>query len=59
MMGIKHMVELLVETNKELSQIIDHAEHETSLDTHKQVWIDSLNTVIRRLDHIVEDLEKN
>jgi len=54
-MGSKHVVESLIEANKMISQIIDKMERQSS---DRKVWIDDLNTIIRQLDHVVEDLEK-
>lgn len=56
-MASKHIAEVLIEANKKISTIItkmqgDAASHD------KQKWIDDLNTIIRSLDHIVEELEK-
>lgn len=58
-MAGKHIVELLVEANKKIVQITDQIENEKSSDHDRQTWISDLNTVIRQLDHIVEDLEKS
>lgn len=57
-MGNKHIVESLIEANKKISQIIDKTQIEDSMNPNRQVWIDDLNTIIRQLDHIVEELEK-
>lgn len=57
-MGVKHIVETLIEANKKISQIIDKAEDESAFSSHKQAWIDDINTIIRQLDHTVEELEK-
>ena len=57
-MGSKHIVETLNEANKKISQIIDKMESEESSPSDRTVWMDDLNTIIRQLDHLVEDLEK-
>lgn len=57
-MGSKHIVEKLIEANKKISQITNKMESHSTADTDQQAWIDDLNSIIRQLDHIVEDLEK-
>jgi hypothetical protein len=58
-MGNKHIVESLIEANKKISQIIDKTQNEEEFKLNRQTWIDDLNAIIRQLDHLVEDLEKN
>lgn len=58
-MGNKHIVESLIEANKKISQIIDKSQKEDEFKLNRQAWIDDLNAIIRKLDHLVEDLEKN
>jgi hypothetical protein len=53
----KHIVELLIEANKDLSAIIDKLEMENPPFKDRQVVIDQTNSVIRQLDSIVEKLE--
>jgi len=55
-MAGKHIVEILTETNKKISDIIDNIQNKSS---DKNVWINDLNSIIRQLDHAVEELEKN
>lgn len=55
-MASKHVVEVLTETNNKISEIIDKIQTESS---DKKIWINDLNTIIRQLDHAVEDLEKS
>lgn len=54
----KHIVELLIEANKQLSEIIDHLETLNPPFTERQKVIDATNSVISQLDSIVEKLEK-
>lgn len=56
-MAGKHIAEVLIEANKKISSIIDKIQTD-DMQTHKKNWIEDLNDIIRRLDHIVEDLEK-
>jgi hypothetical protein len=58
-MGSKHIAELLIEANKKISNITAQLEKEDSSIKDRQGWIDDLNTIIRQLDHAVEELEKN
>lgn len=57
-MGQRHIVELLIAANKKISAMIDKKEDEAAFKVNKQAWIDDLNSIIRQLDHIVEDMEK-
>lgn len=57
-MGNKHIAELLIEANKKITKITDNLENEAANSNAKQEWIDDLNTIIRQLDHVVEELEK-
>ena len=57
-MGSKHIVEKLIEANKKISQITNKMEGGSDVGVDRQTWIDDLNSIIRQLDHIVEDLEK-
>ena len=57
-MANKHINETLIEANKSISTIIDKVEKGIASPQDKQQWIDDLNTIIRQLDHIVEDLEQ-
>jgi len=57
-MGSKHIVEKLIEANKKISQITNKMEGGSDVGADRQTWIDDLNSIIRQLDHIVEDLEK-
>ena len=52
----KHIVELLVEANKNISDTIDKLENNSS--ENKEIIIRQVNDVIRQLDEIVEHLEK-
>lgn len=54
-MGNKHTSELLIEANKQISQLIDQIEGGSS---DQKAWVNDLNKIIRQLDHVVEDLEK-
>lgn len=54
----KHIVELLIEANKDLSTIIDKLENQNSPFTNRQNIIDKTNRVISQLDNIVEKLEE-
>ncbi len=56
-MAGKHIAEVLIEANKKISTIIDKIQTD-DMQTHKKNWIEDLNEIIRKLDHIVEDLEK-
>lgn len=58
-MGSKHIVESLVEANKNITKIADKIENEEATPASHQVWVDDLNSIISQLDHIVEQLEKN
>jgi hypothetical protein len=58
-MGSKHIVEILVETNKKITQITNQIENAKSSGADRQIWIDDLNTIISQLDHIVEHLEED
>lgn len=51
----KHIVELLVEANKQISNIINEMENKNS--PNDQIIIDEINDVIRQLDETVEMLE--
>lgn len=55
-MASKHIVELLVEANKQISSIATQVENQNSLD--KKIIINKVNDVIRQLDVVVEQLEK-
>jgi len=57
-MSLTHIAESLIEVNKKISEMIDQAEHATASDSSRDAWISDLNTIIRKLDHIVESLEK-
>ena len=57
-MAGKHIAEVLIEANKKISAIIDKVQSD-DMQAHKKNWIEDLNEIIRRLDHIVEDLEKH
>ncbi|MHB1948043.1 MAG: hypothetical protein ACYCQI_08025 [Gammaproteobacteria bacterium] len=52
----KHIIALLVEANKQISNIINEMEKANSPDT--QIIIDEINDVIRQLDETVELLEE-
>lgn len=54
-MAGKHVIEVLTETNNKISEVIDKIQNEAS---DKKIWINDLNSIIRQLDHAVEDLEK-
>lgn len=51
----KHLIEILIEANQSISNMIDKMQNEAS---DRQACIDELNTIIRKLDHTVESLEK-
>ena len=53
-MGSKHNMELLIEINKKISQIIDKNKGQEKTSE----LINDLNSIIRQLDHMVEELEK-
>lgn len=53
-MANKHIVELLIEANKKISEISNRVENENSVN--RQKIIDEINIVIRQLDHVVEQL---
>jgi hypothetical protein len=53
-MANKHIVELLIEANKKISEISNKVENENSVN--RQKIIDEINIVIRQLDHVVEQL---
>ena len=57
-MGSKHISELLIEANKKISQLITDVEDNKSSIVDTEACIDDINTIIRQLDHIVEELEK-
>ena len=51
----KHIIEVLIEANKSISAMIDKMQNEAS---DRQTCINQLNTIISKLDHTVEALEK-
>ncbi len=53
----KHVVELLIEANKQISNIITRMENDNFHNKNK--IIDEGNNVIRRLDGVVEHLEEH
>lgn len=55
-MANKHIAELLIEANKKIFEISNKVENDVS--PNKQKLIDEVNTVIRQLDHVVEQLGK-
>lgn len=58
-MNNRHIVEVLVEANKNISKAIDKIQKDNSQSSDHQPLINELNNIIRDLDHIVEHLEKN
>lgn len=58
-MGSRHIVEVLVEANKNISKIIDKMQNEKSANPDRQDWIDDINEIISQLDHVVEHLEED
>lgn len=54
----KHIMELLIEANKNLSSIIDQLTNEKPPFKDRQDIIDKTNSIIRQLDNVVEILEK-
>lgn len=52
----KHIVELLVEANKQISNVINKMESNNSQNNN--VIINEVNDIIRQLDEVVEHLEK-
>ena len=55
-MGSKHIAESLIEANKQITQLITKVESSQLVD--QRACIDAINAIIRKLDHIVEELEK-
>jgi hypothetical protein len=55
-MAEKHVVELLIESSKHISNLITKMQNDPS-QTNDSI-IDNINDVIRELDNIVEYLEK-
>jgi|GEM_PF-6686655 len=55
-MAHTYLAEKLIEANKRISSIIDDLQKDSN-ESIGQI-IDDLNTLIRTLDHIVEELEK-
>lgn len=58
-MGNKHIAESLIEVNKQISSTIDKLDKEKVSGLERQNLINDLNTVIRQLDHVVEEIEKS
>lgn len=56
-MAYNHLVEQLIEINKKILAVSNQIENEKQADFNKQICIDDLNNIIRKLDHIVEHLE--
>jgi hypothetical protein len=55
-MANKHIAELLIETNKGISNLITKIQNDDT--QNDKIIIDNLNDAIRQLDKIVEDLER-
>lgn len=55
-MANKHIAELLIETNKGISNLINKIQNDDS--QNDKMIIENLNDAIRQLDKIVEDLER-
>ncbi|MFZ2316169.1 MAG: hypothetical protein WAW86_11005 [Gammaproteobacteria bacterium] len=54
----QHIVELLVEADKKIIAVSNEIENNMS-ENNSQVWIDNINDIIRKLDHIVEKLSSH
>lgn len=53
-----HISEMLIEANKKISDIINKMERDEHSHDHIKRSINDLNTIIRSLDHIVEELQR-